>query len=141
VSETFSVHDAKESPKKAPSIPKESLQAFKPREVKEESKVEIKPIKTESPSRKVDESIEEYVETNIKPEVVLSTEFEVHVEKAGDQSVPANSKVNKDIGNVVSPKHSAGNSTVLMGSVVPKQPTVKPATIGGLSKTIDKTKP
>jgi hypothetical protein len=29
----------------------------------------------------------------------------------------------------------------MMGSVVPKQPTVKPAAIGGLSKTIDKSKP
>jgi hypothetical protein len=46
-------------------------------------KIPSKPIKTESP-KKVNESIDEYVETNIKPEVILSTEFEVHEENAGD---------------------------------------------------------
>jgi len=79
----------------------------------------------------------------MKPEVVLSNEFEVIDERAGDQSMPQREEIkqkpsqNRDIGHVASPKQSVGNSTVLMGSVVPKQPTVKPAAIGGLSKTIE----
>jgi len=83
----------------------------------------------------------------MKPEVVLSNEFEVIDERAGDQSMPQREEIkqkpsqNRDIGHVASPKQSVGNSTVLMGSVVPKQPTVKPAAIGGLSKTIEKSKP
>lgn len=46
---------------------------------------------------------------------------------------------NKDIGHVASPK-SAGNSTVMMGSVVPRQPVQKPA-LGGLSQSMEPRAP
>lgn len=75
----------------------------------------------------IDDEVEDYVEMNMKAESIGSQVFSVHEEKkssAGVMSPPQNRG-----------SFAGGNSTVNMGSVVPRQPQPEPPKVSSLSRT------
>jgi hypothetical protein len=82
----------------------------------------------------MDDEVEDYVEMDMKAESVGSQVFSIHEEKkssAGALSPPQNRG-----------SFAGGNSTVNMGSVVPRQPQAAPPKVeSSLSKTQEPTRP
>ena len=70
-----------------------------------------------------DESIDDVVEVDIRPESVDANEFTVHVENKPKPAITNPAKSNKDIAHAVKPFE---NSLVNMGSVVKKPGQAKP---------------